>query len=214
MFLNIIDLMLCIVTLATSILLALSLQGNHELGTPYIAAIVAYILLIDGTGFATCVISVVRAIGISSPFYRIKGKLLVIVGVMVFILLEIIGVVVSIFISSDMLVIARMAITGLIVLVVFTTTLISVCKLCRAGKDLNASGKDNSRKASWTVIIISAVFSFLNFIFLAGIVILFLGEPIIAVFSLFFAIPLNSAVNPIIYLTRRKDMRQFYSCCK
>ena len=45
---------------------------------------VLYILLIDGTAFVTCLLSVTRAIGIVFPFYHIRGKLLVILGIVVF----------------------------------------------------------------------------------------------------------------------------------
>ena len=138
-----------------------------------------------------------------------------IVGIIVFILLQVLTVVISIMLGDDSALFIRLALKVLIVMVVVTTTVVSVCKLsCRGDNKLNATGKDNSRKASWTVIIISSVFSLFNFIFLAG---FFMGlitdHPLIAVLPLIFAIPLNSAVNPIIYLRRRKDMQQFYSGC-
>ena len=114
-------------------------------------------------------------------------------------------------------------------LVVVSATVVAVYKLTR--KDLQGAAEQvdrNNIKATWTVVILSTLFFVFNSIILgvtAGAVyFLFQVNEILekekeivlvrlyylAFSGAFFAIPLNSTLNPIVYLTRRNDMRQFF----
>ena len=51
--------------------------------------------MMDGTAFVTCLLSVTRGIVIFFPFYQIKGKLLVKVIIVLFIMMELSGIVIT-----------------------------------------------------------------------------------------------------------------------
>ena len=94
MLLNSIDLLLCIA--ATTITGYFSYgyfsYGDHNAsGIVQLTScvfLILYIILVDGTAYATCLLSVTRGIGIAFPFYRIKGRFLVKVGIIVFVIME------------------------------------------------------------------------------------------------------------------------------
>ena len=216
MLLNSVDLLLCfIATLATAILSYL--HGGKDTGDiafAIIAIAIPYFLLIDGTAFVTCLLSVTRAIGIVSPFYQIRGKLLVILGISVFVIVEVLQF------GLFMLRYPRLLVSLMVLLTVLCATILAVYKLTRA--DLQGATENvsrNNRKATWTVVILSALFLLFNTI-LFGVIWFILTNPRsflldiqsqpLAFFGLFIAIPLNSSINPIVYLTRRSDMRQFF----
>ena len=196
-----------------------------------------YILLMDGTAFVTCLLSVTRGIGIAFPFYQIKGKLLVIVGVVVFLMIELSSILTTIFTPDDYYgaLLSRLGMGSLMILVVVSANVVSVYKLTR--NDLQGAAERmnrNNRKATWTVVILSALFFVFNSILLgamAAILVIFFdsetfdsetfdAEPKLFRFlilfnglAILFAIPLNSTMNPIVYLLRRSDMRDFLKEC-
>jgi hypothetical protein len=243
MLLNSIDLLLCISATSLTILFSL-LAGDTLMMDTYtnvshacIAFSILYVILIDGTAYATCLLSVTRGISIAFPFYQIKGKPLIVAGVIVFIIMELTGPVIALIglangFSASILrdfVIARIVMTLLMILVVVSATVIAVYKLTK--KDLHGAAEQadrNNIKATWTVVILSTLFFVFNSIVLgATAAVLYfinqfeyslnlteeeLGRLLYLGFSAaFFAIPLNSSLNPIVYLTRRNDMRQYYS---
>ena len=224
MLLNSIDLLLCITaTTVTCFISTFFILEN--VGEPFIYVTILlfaiYILLMDGTAFVTCLLSVTRGIGIAFPFYQIKGKLLVKVGIVVFIMMELSGIIMSTGIGDlQGIFISRTVMGSLIILVVVSATVVAVYKLTR--EDLQgAAGRvdTNNRKATWTVVILSTLFFVFNSLLLTATVVLFdyiaaaKSEFAIsfAYFGFLLAIPFNSAVNPIVYLVRRSDMRQFFS---
>ena len=219
MLLNSIDLLLCITATALTCLLLIL---RHD-GGPTVLLLAIYMLLVDGTAFVTCLLSVTRGIGIAFPFYQIKGKLLVKVGIVVFIMMElstfIIPAMLSAIVNGDLqeLLISRIVIGSLVILVVVSSTVVAVYKLTR--EDLQgAAGRvdTNNRKATWTVVILSTLFFVFNSILLgATLVAMNVNVTKFSIayynFGLLLAIPFNSAVNPIVYLVRKSDMRQFFS---
>ena len=235
MLLNSTDLLLCIcATIITLLFSAQVLQEDYE-NFIYLFLIagfsLVYILLIDGTAYATCLLSVTRGISIAFPFYKIKGKSLVIVGIIVFIIIELIGPVSSVasffaYSGSSVILrcimVSRMVTSLLIILVVVSATVVAVYKLTRKGILGSAESVDRGNiKATWTVVILSTLFFVFNSILLGftmtGVVYAYDDElglesfPFTSTFfGVFFAIPLNSTLNPIVYLTRRSDMRQFF----
>ena len=241
MLLNSTDLLLCIcatiITILASILNRQTFDSDLNLMLGTAMLFLLYIILIDGTAYATCLLSVTRAIGIAFPFYQIKGRLLVKVGIIVFVIIQLIGIATLIAsISSGFtetalilmfFLMTRVATTSLIILVVVSATTVAVYKLTR--KDMLGSAESVDRgniKATWTVVILSTLFFVFNSILLGVIVTGYwylndMYEPdsrpnwkrfpfSLSFFGVFFAIPLNSTLNPIVYLTRRGDMRQFF----
>ena len=212
MLLNSIDLPLCITATTLTCLLLIYNDGQNVL------LLTIYILLVDGTAFVTCLLSVTRGIGIAFPFYQIKGKLLVKVGIVVFIMMELSGIITS-FVIDDFhgILISRTVMGSLMILVVVSATVVAVYKLTR--EDLQgAAGRvdTNNRKATWTVVILSTLFFVFNSILLGATVVamnIYASKVSFAYFNfgLLLAIPFNSAVNPIVYLVRKSDMRQFFS---
>ena len=111
--------------------------------------------------------------------------------------------------------------TLLEVLVVVSATVVSVYNLKR--RDMIQGGTEgaarNSNKAAWTVVILSTIFIVFNVSFLA-ITTRFLLNPfahlgnsyaLFAYFAIFMVMPLNSTINPMVYLVRIHDMRQFFA---
>ena len=228
MLLNSVDLLLCICATLLSALLSY-LEGHENtasenMGYVMIGITVLYLLFIDGTAYVTCLLSVTRAIGIVSPFYQIRGKLLVILGIIVFVMIEVLqpalmipGISVP---GMSWLRYFRLLVSLLVILTVLCVTILAVYKLTRA--DLQGATENvsrNNRKATWTVVILSALFLLFNTILFADTwaIIANPGEitnegrsESLMFYGLFLAIPFNSSINPIVYLTRRSDMRQFF----
>ena len=223
MLLNSMDLLLCIFASTLSLLL------QQDVNT--FVALIFYISMIDGTAYATCLLSVTRTIRIASPFYQVKGKLLVITGIIVFIVMEaasaamvLIAPLRYVYWGIMNYLLARIVTTSLLILVVVSATVVAVYKLTREnlrGGEGRVSRNNrinrNTRKVTWTVVILSTLFFFFNSIFLGitAFVVLFQSKGDVSVDmalfgGAFIAIPLNSAINPIVYMVRKSDMRQFF----
>ena len=243
MLLNFIDLLLCMCATTTTIFISYQVgsEKDRNLFTVTIVLSVVYIILIDGTAYITCVLSVTRAISIALPFCRIKTKCLVMISILVFLMMEfswLLGTLITNYLSpsgcsedglshcmkSEYL-ITRIVMTSAVLLVVVSATLVTVYKLTR--KDLLGtaeSASKNNIKATWTVVILSALFFVFNSILLGVTVtaLHYISDPheldhdqqtilySLVFFGAFFAIPLNSTLNPIVYLVRKSDMRQFF----
>ena len=228
MLLNSVDLLLCIcATLLSAITSYLDGHENtapEDLGFVIMAITVLYLLLIDGTAYVTCLLSVTRAIGIVSPFYQIRGKLLVILGIIVFVVSELSQLPVLLGtddidgIDNRLLAYSRLAMPLMVLFTVLCATILAVYKLTRA--DLQGATENvsrNNRKATWTVVILSALFLVFNSILLGVMFQHFIrkdfddyGIVTLIRTAFFLVIPLNSSLNPIVYLTRISDMRQFF----
>ena len=138
MLLNSVDLLLCIcASVLTAILTYLMGDGDKPV-MMWISLMVIgalYYLLIDGAAYITCLLSVTRAIGIVSPFYQIRGKLLVIFGIIVFVMIEVFQIptlVGTIFMNGMFLhALPRLVISPLEVLTVLCATILVVYKLTR-----------------------------------------------------------------------------------
>ena len=240
MLLNSIDLLLCITATTLTCIFSSILKLYHmdkpvsqEIKLTIFLFFAIYILLMDGTAFVTCLLSVTRGIGIAFPFYQIKGKLLVIVGVVVFLMMELSSILTTIFTPNKYYgaLLSRLGMGSLMILVVVSANVVSVYKLTR--NDLQGAAERmnrNNRKATWTVVILSALFFVFNSILLGAmtailVINLFYSETFDSgtklfgfliyfnILAIFFAIPLNSTMNPIVYLLRRSDMRHFLKEC-
>ena len=228
MLLNTVDLLLCfIATVETACIsyLAGGNDGGGNITIPMILIGALYFLLIDGTAYVTCLLSVTRAIGIVHPFYQLRGKLFVVLGIIVFIVIEFVQLVLLlaglfrpgiIFLAYAYV---RLLISLLVMLIVLCATILAVYKLTRA--DLQGATENvsrNNRKATWTVVILSVLFLLFNSV-LFGVTSYIFANTLrvgydtrvqsLIFYGLFLAIPLNSSINPIVYLTRRSDMRHY-----
>ena len=231
MLLNSIDLLLCITATTVTCLISTHMFKSdiyYYMHSRYINMILQiitllfaiYVIMMDGTAFVTCLLSVTRGIGIAFPFYQIKGKLLVIAGIVVFIMMELSGIITTFLTENPQgIFISRIVMGSLMILVVVFATVVAVYKLTREGLQGAAGRVDtNNRKATWTVVILSTLFFVFNSILLGATVVVSVGiarktefDISSAFFGFLVAIPLNSAVNPIVYLVRKNDMRQFFS---
>ena len=227
MLLNSVDLLLCFTATVETACLSYVAGGHDDGGyilLPMAIIAVFYLLLIDGTAYVTCLLSVTRAIGIVHPFYQLRGKLFVVLGIIVFVVIELLQLALLLagfFITGEFsLAYVRWLISLLVMLIVLCATILVVYKLTKAdvqGATENVSR--NNRKATWTVVILSVLFLVFNSILFGVTLYLFANfgrviteEPTdfsLMFFMLFLAIPLNSSINPIVYLTRRSDMRQY-----
>ena len=219
MLLNSVDTLLCFIATMLSAISTYLIGDRDKLDKMWIPLKVIgalYYLLIDGTAYITCLLSVTRAIGIVSPFYQIQGKLLIILGIVVFVVIELLQTPTIVGIRGIFS--PRLVIPLLVILTVLCATIVAVYKLTRA--DLQGATENvsrNNRRATWTVVILSILFLVFNSIFL-GVMWQFFetrqffnyGSAILFFFVYFLAIPLNSTINPIVYFTRKSDMRQFF----
>ena len=221
MLLNSVDLLLCACAAVDTICLSLYLQSGYDgrYAYAFITFLVPYILLVDGTAYVTCILSVTRAIGIARPFYQIQGKLLLIVGIIVFIVTELIQVILLLKSGGIPGSSVRIAISLLVLLIVLCAMVVAVYKLTK--KDIEAAERlsQNNKKATFTVVILSGLFFVFNSVFLGLTVNLLFNHGnlnkdnqalILTYIGLFIAVPLNSSINPIIYLVRKRDMREFF----
>jgi hypothetical protein len=231
LLLNFCDLMVCFTALSASILIHIANQnGNDATRVSYLVSVFIYMVFFDCTGFATCLISVTRTIKVCRPFFDIRG---VWTGVsfLIFFLCsftreftcyylfyikplqdpEVVTDYYPLIVSSG--IIAS-------VLAVFSSTVVTTYWLLRKSK-VKGKVSENSIHATVTILILSAVFCTLNFIFVTTAVLSFsvklelinISQSLIkhvkdVTSSL--TIAFNSAVNPLIYILRKQEMRQHF----
>ena len=231
MLLNTCDLVVCLSTLTNSTLLFANAQNSAgALHTIYLVNGFIYALSIDCTGFSTCLISITRTIKVCRPFYRIKGKLTAASFVVYFIcsftnlFICYYGIFVNKSRNSNIsyYVIYYPLIVSLgiflSVLSVFVSTVVTAIWLMKK-KIANGNNLASNHYATITILILSTIFCLLNIIFVSVAILSFCvnlkvieaTDKLSAYANTAFAITicLNSTVNPIIYLTRKKAMRQF-----
>ena len=184
-----------------------------------------YFVFLESTGFATCLLSSARCISLYWPFYKVKGHYIAFSAVAV----------ISYTLSREM-VMARivdrdtyymtglskihMGILqteiGLMILVVLVTNVCSILKLqLKPNTYKTAQSGRNNIQATTTVAILSVFYCFLHgFYLVTGVLYFFCGHDLnngswLLYFGIFYAAPLNSAVNPLIYLLRKRDMKKY-----
>ena len=226
-FLNMFDLLVCICNV---VMVSAWYCTGPQCGPlkPFFTNAFAIIFsLVDGTAFATCLLSVTRAISLSIPFYQIrKGA----VGIASLILLaqEVVRFTLRLSYPNSAfyknldvgLIISVLAI---VILVSLFSSVLSAWKLLGGRKKLGVvPGNDSksaprtNQKATVTIIIVSFLFCFLSTISCITLLLQYRGVipqtllmELLYQFSLWLAIPLNSAINPVIYFTRKRDMRRY-----
>ena len=173
------------------------------------------------TGFLTCLLAVVRAIHLIFPFYVINFTA-VNISIAVHSLILVIWNIHIYHVyrnyvrpNDDEYLIGRI-VDFFYVLVMFLTVvlsnLFSLLKLY-CSQSSHEETRENKRKATTTVAIISAIYCVCNIGFVINFGKLAIFNKNLDVFivniSYFILLPLNSASNPLVYLIRKKDMRQY-----
>ena len=180
--------------------------------------------LYEGTAFATCILSVCRCIKLWFPFYSINGKLLTALAAIFFFYLgsrESVGLYYTYLNVQDNTHMGWLSydnVVGYLVLVIMSTILSVVAIsnfLCiwtlinRKVAPRNNKGPVRTNKdATITIIIVSSLFLFFNMINLITAWVEPPPGPAIFNFGEWLAVPLNSALNPVVYFLRKEAMRQ------
>ena len=220
MFLNCLDVGVCVTAVLVN---SLILTPNKSSATKTIQNVFesVYVILVEATGFTTLLLSVTRCLSVSLPMYTIKG-LYVGVSAGVYIGYTMIREITFWFInlteglSYDALVHAGFIVGGVGVLIVsvFVANFISVTNLLKDG-NIAEQSREAGIQATVTVVILSALFCVLNtFFFVTSLIHFYFNyKPgnfgFIFSFGIFYAIPLNSALNPLVYFVRTKLMREY-----
>jgi hypothetical protein len=226
MTLNSFDLLVCVANFSAVISLQIYLDDNglKAAEKSYLISSILYNVAFDSTGFLTCLISVTRAIKIYRPFFSIKGVWAA-ASFLLFFLCLITKVVISKFLVIEDPIEVRKYYSGLsslitlsiVIAVVLSSILTAYWLLCKS--EFKRKISKNNRHATITVLILSAIFFMMNAIFVSAAIISFCIRikiieectSIRAFRDIAFSLSqsLNSTINPMIYLTRKKEMRQF-----
>ena len=210
MLLNSLDLIVCVS--ATAILL-LYVNNGHESTLSEVLDVLLDTSL-ESTGFATCVLSVTRTICLCRPFYRINGKAIV-VSTACFLGYLMVRELLWLVITPNVYVLMYLIFCNctLIITVVIGSNVISARKLLKS-KDEVGEGRitELNKKATITVLILSVLFCCFNLVYVSSVIIFLLRVDVpytFHPFSSYIALPLNSALNPIVYLIRKHGMRVY-----
>ena len=219
--LNILDLGVCVLTVITQIFRVLRLSTSRltHVALENVTESI-YVIFTENTGFATLLLSVTRCLSVITPISRIRG-LRVAVSACIFIVYtisrEVIFSLIWIFARTTYSPKVHATIIaseiGLLVMSVIVANLISVTTLLRSGSIAEQS-REAGFQATLTIVILSALFCVFNTAYCVSFVIhVYSDKPInddVALwFGAFYAVPINSALNPIIYFWRKKEMKEY-----
>ena len=226
--LNSLDLMLCVLTFV-DVACRSWLQDTVFESQSFFAILdsLYYFVCSESTAFATCLLSVTRAISLSFPFYSLNKTAVLYTTILYFVCLfgkETTFVTLKI-LNPDSEIADNTHLISLCSLILFVT--ISIISNIVTGYKLLSSSEANietganTKRAGVTVFILSSLFIFFNLLYIIAAVIYntnyetieqldpsdpktFMMESVLQ-----FAIPLNSACNPIIYFIRKATMRAY-----
>ena len=196
--------------------------GEYEAWqTARVIAKLAYRTVVEGTAFVTCVLSVTRTIKFCFVFYKLKKKFVTMAVVGFFIYLIIRETIQAYF---QYFVYMKKPLDGydielgnwmrgteifIVIFILMISNILSVVQLTVTKNVADGEHETEAKKrATVTVIILSILFTTFNSMLLTAIVL----ETIMKIdlswdFILWYSVPMNSAVNPIVYLIRIQPMR-------
>ena len=202
--------------------------GNGKL--PFGVTFTVLDVSIETTGFATCLLGVTRVISVCFPFYPINKKALNIAKA-AFVGQEIFRALLRayFFLDSSKFSFYRdfdnavmIVLLTSFILVNTTSTVILSRKLLtdfkRVGVQINQeAARKTKMRATLTVLIVSGSFLFFNTLYgIALYLQIFVGKDgvnkgvyVFAAIGFWLAIPLNSALNPLIFFLRKREMREY-----
>ena len=235
-FLNVFDLIVCVsevLSLAFYYCEDPDLCGIGKL--PLKVVFTVFDVSVETTGFATCLLGVTRVISVCFPFYKINGKVLTSVKA-TFISIEIVRAIIRVYFFADLSeteislsLYGKIEYTVMIILltlfilvnttstVLLSWKLLTDVKVDTDSNDNQDVARRNKVRATVTVLIVSGFFLFLNIFFCTA---LFLetfavkhgvttGVYVFVIIAIWLAIPQNSAVNPLIFFLRKREMRDY-----
>ena len=220
MFLNSLDLCVCITTVLTQIL-RLNSQREGQWDVQNVSESL-YVVFVEAAGFTTFLLSITRCLSVSLPMYNIRD-LYVAISAVVFIGYVTVREITFwiILLSNGTYDLAAHAAfnvggIGLMVVLVVLTNSISIRNILRE-RNIVESSRESGFQATVTVVILSALFCVLNTFYFVSAVLHFyfaysgdkLDQNFAFKFGIFYAVPLNSALNPLIYFLRNSEMRLY-----
>ena len=211
-----------------------SICGKDSLFTR--AAITFFDLVLNSSAFATCLLSFTRTISLCYPFYQIQKKA-VGIAALIFLVQAVLSVLIRFYLhftsetekeymdSMDLVIRVMIVVISFIIVVNLVSSVLSAWKLWRDQKKVgvtpvNQGPRTNtSQRATVTILIVTILFCFFNAIFCISLFFVeYYENPandipqlqmLLHGVPLWLAVPLNSAINPIIYFIRKKDMRNY-----
>ena len=237
-YLNVFDLIVCVsevLTLAFYYCEDPDICGTGKF--PFKVFFAVFDVSVETSGFATCLLGVTRVISVCFPFYQINRKVLNIAKA-TFIGLEVVRAILRTYFSADLsekeitlILYGKIEYTVMIVLLTMfilvntTSTILLSWKLLTDVKvdsndNLNQgqyTARRNKVRATVTVLIVSGFFLVLNIFFCTALYLeTFVGRYgvstevfVFTIIAVWLAIPLNSALNPLIFFLRKREMREY-----
>ena len=213
--LNIFDLIVCLCSCVNFFLLYHP-NNAHDIIKKFFQA--SYYTFVESTGFITTFLTLVRTFSTYHVFRKPNEKLVVVSSAVSFLYSAskaalCVGLNYSIVDAYNIMLLISLCIS---IVVVFVANVLTMAKLfCPCNLELAASpSARNNREATITILILSVSFCFLNTLYA---VVLFNGalgkETITAMFRkiiVYSSVPLNSALNPFVYMCRKREMRKFF----
>ena len=176
-----------------------------------------YMVSLEMTYFITCLLSVRRLINLIYPLYMVRQKSLNVAIAIFSFIITAIEIILSVLPETDKLAeyiekAQCLALVSLIIIII-SSTLISLIKLKQS---YTQDQHRRTRYATITVGILAAIFCICNAIPLvvSGLIVFHPNRddsihPDLLCMAIYVLVPLNSASNPVVYITRRSDMRTF-----
>ena len=235
--LNSLDLSVCFLTLVDVIYRTWLKFYNDQITVYKIEAVldaVYYFVFTESTGFATCLLSLTRAISLCFPFYSINPVAVTYGTILYFVFLILkqsilLGLQMSTYSSweeefdekfGDVSKIITFFTMIIFVVIVLISNSLTGYKLVFSRDEAINQGT-NTRRAGITVFILSSLFLFFNLLYIAvgGIMIVFSDavnsfhpndlRTFLMQTVMQFSVPINSACNPIVYFCRKARMRAY-----
>ena len=221
-FLNALDLCTCIFS-TTVVALAIELGSEKNSSVIYLILHGFKSFFVEGTAYATCALCVTRALSLSRPFYVINNRAIAIASTIVFIYFAAVGIFFT-YSFTDSLSFYRMynyqMLGNLLMMLqtVLVANVVSVIKLLKGRRCPGVSALSDTReRATTTVLILAALFFLFNTLYASGLVIV---NMIVSIpgsvlkfleVTFWLAVPLNSALNSVVYFVRKQEMRLYLS---
>ena len=217
--LNIFDLFVGLTgTIYLTLLILTSNNAHHVIKKLFQAS---YLTFLECTGFVTTLLTIVRTFATYFPFSKPREKYLTCFSITFFVYSAAksavcVGLNYCIVKVYNILLLVSVFATIFVVLIAnaFTMTKL-LCDANEISSHAVSSSARQNRKATVTIFILSACFCILNLLYAVVLCNFVLGkETITAMFRntiVMTTIPLNSALNPVVYFFRKKEMRRFLS---
>ena len=231
--LNSFDLLVCISAIGVNVFYNLGIHASN-VETLYMAEDIFKVLFRVSTlctGFTTCLLTITRSISLVKPFYEINqfrvataslvhATIVAVMEILLLVLAETESVPWDFFSKAQNIVfIVELVDLTLIFLLVVISNIFSVASL-RKSQSIAVNNHAIAKQATITIFILSTLFCSLN---LAFVVSLLCNStkvsipPTVSWFAMWLALPLNSALNPLVYIWRKEPMRRYLmdkiKCC-